>query len=103
MYAVVIFTSESSNGEKTVNEVPISWLSEDQKFCWWPPANSNLYIARNKIPNEQSWKLYPVVVECICGMFIFLFSTRYMNNIYLRKFLILQKNKCFIHNFSEIW
>ncbi|XP_044759490.1 uncharacterized protein LOC123317165 [Coccinella septempunctata] len=66
MFAVVQFITESTSDNVSVSEVPTSWISTDQKQCWWPPSNTTIYIARQKKPNPETWKLYPIKVECYC-------------------------------------
>ncbi|XP_023311190.1 uncharacterized protein LOC108910721 [Anoplophora glabripennis] len=65
MYAVVVFTKESSDTFKSVQEIPVSWLSEDRKFCRWPPKNSCIYTANNVQPQDD-WPWHSVEVEIIC-------------------------------------
>lgn len=45
-FAVVVFKSDNS-----VLAVPLTWISEDEKFCAWPPGGATPKILKN--PSSQ--------------------------------------------------
>lgn len=94
-FAVVNFVDETE--EEVVSEVPISWLTEDQKFCKWPPEKySSIYISKS-FPPEANWKEYPVKVEFICGMY-----KQKMQNILVNTLLSYFNNNIFFSNLATL-
>lgn len=65
-YAVVKFLTEDQHDEEVVSEVPMSWISKDNKCCKWPPGHASIYIAKNVPPNSD-WEDHPIELEFICG------------------------------------
>ncbi|KAK4882253.1 hypothetical protein RN001_005572 [Aquatica leii] len=65
MSYVVTFINESDATQQSLSEVPISWLTENNKYCKWPPNNANIYI-NNDRPPADNWDIFPIRVESIC-------------------------------------
>lgn len=67
MYAVVQFISD-----QTYSEVPVSWLTDDRQYCYWPNKAKNAahFIEKYVKPTKQ-WSKFAVAIECFCGKIIF--------------------------------
>ncbi|XP_043282940.1 uncharacterized protein [Venturia canescens] len=63
-YAVVCFLNEDGmEGEESASEVPLCWLTQDQKKCWWlNTKNVGPLIAKRTIPDEtdKKWQLHDI-------------------------------------------
>lgn len=61
-YAVVEF-DEQFNGQKLVELVPASWLTSDEKFCYWPPKNQIAKfkeLVKFQVDADETWDTYPI-------------------------------------------
>lgn len=66
-YAVVRFEDE------TVSEIPSTWLTDDNKYCYWPNSkNVSIFINKSLEPDHNLWLKYPVEVEIFCGKFLYI-------------------------------
>ncbi|KAL1427014.1 hypothetical protein MTO96_017762 [Rhipicephalus appendiculatus] len=64
LYAVVKFPEEQN---KVV--VPLTWLTEDRKYCFWPPKMRALRVhelTRDLVGPSADWGMYPVTVMARC-------------------------------------
>ncbi|KAK4885862.1 hypothetical protein RN001_002133 [Aquatica leii] len=62
-FAVVYFCSD-----KTTSEIPVSWLTENESACWWPPTRyASSYIVNKYNPDPQTWTKHAVKVEFYCA------------------------------------
>ncbi|KAK4882252.1 hypothetical protein RN001_005571 [Aquatica leii] len=62
-FAVVYFCSD-----KTTSEIPVSWLTENESACWWPPSRyASSYIVNKYNPDPQTWTKHAVKVEFYCA------------------------------------
>lgn len=72
-FAVVYFQNEDC-----YSEVPVSWLTSDQKQCWWPNCfKPKSRMVRGDIPNndDEAWVLYDVRFETYaCEYLLILFK-----------------------------
>ncbi|XP_047126262.2 uncharacterized protein LOC124807831 [Hydra vulgaris] len=48
-----------------VEPVPLTWLSGDKKYCYWPPYHSTSKIKKaiitSQIPNTDNWSMHEVI------------------------------------------
>jgi len=58
-YAVVEFTID-----KSVDIVPVSWLSDEEDQCCWPPFKPDKIsmLVKELHNRERGWKMYAVTV-----------------------------------------
>ncbi|XP_044733325.1 uncharacterized protein LOC123295928 [Chrysoperla carnea] len=63
-FAVVEF-DEVVNGKKVVELIPISWLNDDEMFCFWPPKDIEhtlQKLVKLKYAPGSDWDSYPIKV-----------------------------------------
>lgn len=66
-YALGKFLKESDELTEIVQEIPISWLIKDNKFCKWPPKRFvNIYITK-AFPPQDDWEECPIELLEICS------------------------------------
>lgn len=61
LYAVVEF-DDVDDTKKSTEIVPISWLNNEEDYCYWPPwkAAKISSSAKKLVEPQSSWKLFPV-------------------------------------------
>ncbi|XP_074027983.1 uncharacterized protein isoform X8 [Leptinotarsa decemlineata] len=64
-YAVVCFLDESEVDSEVVQEVPLTWLREENTICLWPLTNQSYHIANATLPTV-GWKKYRIRCDKIC-------------------------------------
>jgi hypothetical protein len=58
LFAVVLF-----HKEQKYSTVPATWVSNDQKFCWWPgpsTKNQSELIRDSNSKPDGTWKTHPI-------------------------------------------
>nr|CAB3267653.1 inactive serine/threonine-protein kinase VRK3 [Phallusia mammillata] len=59
MYAVVEFSGENDeSGCSMIEIIPLGWLRENEKLCYWPPYRNSLKIAKcvkNHVDADSTW------------------------------------------------
>ncbi|KAL1469383.1 hypothetical protein MTO96_025107 [Rhipicephalus appendiculatus] len=76
LYAVVKFPQE----ENKVAVVPLTWLTEDHSFCFWPPKMRGVRVPqliRDLVAPSAEWGTYPVTIMARCTA---LCSSRHVDN-----------------------
>lgn len=67
-YAVVSFEKEQE-----VDVTPVCWLTECEKYCYWPPYREYSKVIKaikTMAPPQDNWKKYSVRVLATCGMYM---------------------------------
>ena len=64
-YLVVQFRKKLRNGQKSVSEVPASWVNVKKMSCRWPPLSTGpaslVHMIRNRTEPSSNFGTYGIV------------------------------------------
>ncbi|KAH7959242.1 hypothetical protein HPB49_009625 [Dermacentor silvarum] len=92
-YRVVKFPME----DDTIAVVPSSWMSEDERYCFWPlhtrGSEVKSWVQKQRPPSEN-WGTYPAVVLARCTVLL---------RVLRVQLEVRQQNRDVLHELQQLW
>lgn len=59
-FSVVEFPPEGQGTRSTVEAVPSCWITQDQRFCFWPKDHVHVLVKDCKSAPSEHWASYSI-------------------------------------------